>query len=131
MGLTPFTGKSPGPNPCMLLMANIAFLVRALEISVFSQSRIRDKDIQCTVLNVKPSGCQLVTTFLSNSPKSLVMETATNGFPSVTSVLQHLVCKDVFPRCTVYLLPAFCLGLMRKSFLFFKEALLIIVQACA
>ena len=30
----PFTGKSTDPNPCMLFIANIYFLVRALEISV-------------------------------------------------------------------------------------------------
>ena len=62
-----------------------------------------DKDIQCTVLNVKPSGLSwlclafwLVTPFLSNSLKALVTGTVTNGFPSVTSVLQHLVFKMSF-----------------------------------
>ena len=49
------TGKSPDPNPCMLFIANIYFLVRVLEMC-FLQSQIEDKDIQCTVLNVKPSG---------------------------------------------------------------------------
>ena len=52
----PLAGKSPDLNPCMLFIANIYFLVLALEISVFLQSQIGDKDIQCTVLNVKPSG---------------------------------------------------------------------------
>ena len=67
--------------------------------------------------------------FLSNSLKALVMGTVTNGFPSVTSVLQYLV----FKMSTMYflLLPALCLGVMKNTFLFFKEALLIIVQACA
>ena len=82
------------------------------------------------------------------------MGTVTNGFPSVTSVLQHLVFKmsfhiftagtdvasftlmmasSVMPSNHLYslLLPAVHLGLMSKSFLFFKEAPLIIVQACA
>ena len=69
----------------------------------FLQSQIRDKELQCTVLNVKPSGLswlclapQLVTTFLSNSLKTLVTRTFTNGFPSVTSVLQHLVFNMFF-----------------------------------
>ena len=34
--------------------------------------------------------------FLSNSLKALVTGTVTNGFPSVTSVLQHLVFKMSF-----------------------------------
>ena len=59
------------------------------------QSQIRDKDIPCIVLSVKPSGLSwlclalwLVTPFLSNSLKAPVKGTVTNGFPSVTSVLQ-------------------------------------------
>jgi len=35
----PLTGKSPDPNPCMLFIANIYFLVRALEISGFYNLR--------------------------------------------------------------------------------------------
>ena len=38
----------------------------------------------------------LVTPFLSKSLKALVTGTVTNGFPSVTSVLQHLVFKMSF-----------------------------------
>ena len=59
--------------------------------------------MQCTVLNGKPSSLsgvclapRLVMPFLSNSLKALVMETVTNGFPSVTLVLQHLVFKISF-----------------------------------
>ena len=37
--LMPLAGKSPDPNPCMLFIANIYFLVRALEISVFYNLR--------------------------------------------------------------------------------------------
>ena len=37
-----------------------------------------------------------MTPFLSNSLKALVTGTVTNGFPSVTSVLQHLVFKMTF-----------------------------------
>ena len=54
--------------------------------------------------------------------------TVTNGFPSVISVLQHLVFKMSF-RDVLFTAPS--LGVMRKSSLFFKEALLILVQACA
>ena len=39
---------------------------------------------------------QLVTIFLSNSLKALVTRTVINGFPSVTSELQHLVFKKFF-----------------------------------
>ena len=37
-----------------------------------------------------------MTPFLSNSLTALVMRTVTNGLPSVTSVLQHLVFKMSF-----------------------------------
>ena len=47
----------------------------------------------------------------------------------------HQYFNILFSRCfsTLFflLLPALHLGVMRKSFLFFKEALLIIVRACA
>ena len=36
-------GKSPDLNPSMLFIANIYFLVRALEISVFYNLRLRIK----------------------------------------------------------------------------------------
>ena len=35
----PFAGQSPDPNPCVLFIANIYFLVCALEISVFHNLR--------------------------------------------------------------------------------------------
>ena len=38
-GLMLFAGKSPDTNPCMLFIANIYFLVRALEITVFYNLR--------------------------------------------------------------------------------------------
>ena len=55
MGLTPFTGKSPGPNPCMLFIANIAFLVGALEISVFYnlESGIKTYNAQSSMSNLQ------------------------------------------------------------------------------
>ena len=39
-GLKPFAGKSPDPNPFMLFIANIYFLVGALEIPVFYNLRL-------------------------------------------------------------------------------------------
>ena len=63
-------------------------------------------------------------------PQGSGHETATNGFPSVTSVFQHLVFKMFF-HDVLFTAPSPSPGVMRKSFLFFKEALLIIVQACA
>ena len=38
-GLTPFTSKSPDPNPSMPFIVNIYFLVPALEISVLYNPR--------------------------------------------------------------------------------------------
>ena len=35
-----YTGKNPDANPCMLFIANIYFLVHALEISVFYSLRL-------------------------------------------------------------------------------------------
>ena len=67
------------------------------------QSQTGDKDIQCTVLNVKPSGLSwlclalwLVTPFLKQLPQGSGYRTVTNSSPWVTSVLQHLVCKMSF-----------------------------------
>ena len=36
----PFEGKSPDPNPCLPVIVNIYFVVRALEISVFYGLRL-------------------------------------------------------------------------------------------
>ena len=98
----PFAGKSPDPNPCMLFIVNFSFLIRTLEVSVLYNLRSGMK-VYNAVLNVKPSGLswlclalQLVTPFLSNSLKALVRGTVTNGFLSVTSVLQDLVFKVSF-----------------------------------
>ena len=104
----PFAGKSADPNPCMLFIANIYSLVSALEISVFYNLRsgIKVYNAQSSVSNLQAfQDClalQLVTPFLSNSLKALV----TNGLPSVTSILQHLV----FPPCTFYCSQPFAWG---------------------
>ena len=97
------------------------------------QSQIGDKDIQCTVLNVKPSGLSwlclalwLVTPFLSNSLKALVKGTVSYGFPSVTSVLQHLVFKMSF-HDVLFTAPCPSPGGDERVILIFKEAPLIIV----
>ena len=58
------------------------------------------------------------------------MRTVTNGFPSVTSVLQHLVFKMFF-HDVLFKAPSPSPGGDEKVILIFKEALLIIVQACA
>ena len=49
------TGKSPDPNPCMLFVANIYFLVRALEISVVYNLRLGIKmyNAQSSVPNLQ------------------------------------------------------------------------------
>ena len=103
-GLMPFAGKSPDPNPRMPFIFNFYFLLQICSRDICSlQSQIGGKDIECTVLSVKPSGLswlclalQLVMPFLSNSLKALVTGTVTNGFPSVASVLQYLVFKMSF-----------------------------------
>ena len=51
---------------------------------------------------------------------------------SISHISMSTSCfQDDFPGYTFLLLPALRLGVMRKSFLFFKESLLIIVQAYA
>ena len=51
----PFAGKTPDPNPCMLFIANIAFLVGALEISVFYnlESGIKTYNAQSSMSNLQ------------------------------------------------------------------------------
>ena len=99
----PFTGKSPDPNPRMPFIVNFYFLVCALEVSVLynlrSGIKIYNAQSSMSSLQAFHDFCLalwLVTTFLSNSLKALVTGTVINGFPSVTSVLQHLVFKMSF-----------------------------------
>ena len=101
----PLTGKSPDPNPCMLFIANIYFLVRALEISVFYSLRlgIRIYNAQSTLSELQAFHEALAPFSPSASdhlpqqlPQVSGLRTVTNGFPSVTSVLQHLVFKMSF-----------------------------------
>ena len=93
----PFAGKSPDPHPFVPFIVNFYFLVRALEISVLYNLRsgIKTYNAQSSVPNLQAfQDCLafwLVMPFLSNPLKALV-----TGFPSVTSVLQHLVFKISF-----------------------------------
>ena len=59
-GLKSFPGKSPDPNPCMPFIANIYFLVSALEISVVYNLRSE----------IKIDNAQSSMSFLSNSLKA-------------------------------------------------------------
>ena len=54
-GLMPLTGKSPDPNPYILFIADIYFLVRALDISVFCNLRLGIKiyNAQSSVSNLQ------------------------------------------------------------------------------
>ena len=70
----------------MSFIANIYFLVSALEISVVYNLRSE----------IKIYNAQSSMSFLSNSLKALITRTVTNGFPSVTSICQHLVFKMSF-----------------------------------
>ena len=77
---------------CFLLLMSTSLCSRDI---CSLQSQIGDKAIQCTVLSIKPSGLWslclalwLMMPFLSNSLKALVKGPVTNGFLSVTSVLQ-------------------------------------------
>ena len=98
----PFTGKSPDPNPCMPFIVNVYFLIHALEIYVLYNLKLGIKiyNAQSSMSNLQAFhdylALQLVKTFLRNFLKAPVMRTVTNGFPSVTSVLQHLVFKMSF-----------------------------------
>ena len=60
--------------------------------------------------------------FLSNSLKALVMGTVTNGFPSVTSVLQHLVFKMSF-HDVLFTAPSPLPGGDEKVILIFQRSL--------
>ena len=130
----PFAGKNPDPNPRMPFIVSFRFLIRAREITVLYNLRLGIKiySAQSSVSNLQAFDdfVQLVTPFLSNSLKALVTGTVTMVFH-----LSHQYFNILFSTClsTMYflLLPALHLGVMRKSFLFFKEALLIIVHACA
>ena len=63
-------------------------------------------------------------------PQGSGLRTVTNSFPSVTSVLQHLVFK-MFVHDVLFTAPSPLPGGDKKVIFIFKEALLIIVQACA
>ena len=60
-------------------------------------------------------------TFLSNSLKALVRKRVTNGFPSVTSVLQHLVFKMFFHN-VLFIAPSPSLGGYEKVVLFLQRS---------
>ena len=94
----------------------------------FLQSQIGDKDIRFTVLSVKPSGLswlclalQVAMTFLSNPLKALAMRTVTNGFPSVTSVLQYFVFK-MFSNDVLFTAPSPSPGGDEKVILIFQRS---------
>ena len=54
-GLMSLKGKSPDPNTCVLFIANIYFLVGALEISVFYNLRsgIKTYNAQSSMSNLQ------------------------------------------------------------------------------
>ena len=123
----PFIGKSPDPNPCMLFIVNIYFPVHALEISVLYNLRsgIKIYNAQSSMSNLQDFhdclALRLVTPFLSNSFKALVMRTVTNHFPSVTSVLQHLVFKMFF-QDVLFTAPSPSPGGDKKVILIFQRS---------
>ena len=59
--------------------------------------------------------------FFSNSLKALVIGTVTNGFPSVTSVLQHLVFKMAF-QDVLFTAPSPSAGSDEKVILIFQRS---------
>ena len=95
-GLMPFAGKSPDPNPRMPFIFNFYFLLQICSRDICSlQSQIPDKDKQCTVLSVKPSGlwwlCLASDALSQQLPQGSGYGNSHYGFPSLSSVLQHLV----------------------------------------
>ena len=64
---------------------------------------------------------QLVTTFLSNSLKAPVRRRVTNGFPSVASVIQHLVFKMFFYD-VLFIAPSPLLGRYEKVVLILQRS---------
>ena len=73
---------------------------------------------------------RLVMPFLSTSLESLVMGRVTNGFPLVTSILQHLVFKMCF-HDVLSTAPSPSPGVDEKVILIFQRSPVIVVQACA
>ena len=133
----PFAGKSPDPNPCMPFIVNFYFLIRTLEVSVLYNLRswIKIYNAQSSMSNlqafhdfVQPFGQRGP---FSTTPSRLWLWEQ----PLMVFHQSHQNFNILFSRCLstmdLSLLPALRLGEMRKLFLFFKEALLIIVQACA
>ena len=129
----PFTGKSPDPNPCMPFIVNIYFLISALEISVLYtlRSGLNIYNAQSSMSNLQAvMTLRLVMPFLSTSLESLVMGRVTNGFPLVTSILQHLVFKMSF-HDVLFTAPSPSHGGDEKVILIFQRSPVIVVQACA
>ena len=54
-GADAFPGRSPDPNPCLLFITNIYFLVRALEIAVLYDLRsgIKINNTQSSMSNLQ------------------------------------------------------------------------------
>ena len=118
---------------CLLMLTSTSFYRYALEISVLynlrSQIKIKHSP-QCQTFR------PFMTLFSQTRPFSA---TPLSLWLREQSLMvfhhSHQYFNILFSRClsTMYflLLPALHLGVMIKSFLFFKEALLLIVQACA
>ena len=132
----PFTGKSPDPKPCMPFIINFYFLIPALEISVLYNLRSGIK-----IHNAQPSvsklhafhnfvALQLVIPVSATPSRLWLWEQSVMVFCHSHQYFNILFSRFL-SKMSFLLLPALRLGVMRKSFLFFKEAMLIIVQACA
>ena len=115
-GLMPFLGRSPDPNPCMPFIVNIYFPVHALAVSVLYNLRsgIKMYNAQSSMSNLQDFhdclALRLVTPFLSNSLKALVMQTVANHF-SISHISTSTACfQGVFPGCTFYCSQPFTWG---------------------
>ena len=132
----PFACRSSDPNPCMPFIVNFYFLICALEISVLYSLRsgIKIYNAQSSMSNFQAFH-DFVQPFGQRGPFSTTPSRLWLQEQSLMVFHQsHQYFNILFSRClsTMYflLLPALHLRLMRKSFLFFKEASLIIVQTC-
>ena len=130
----PFTGKSPDPNVCMPFIVNIYYLVHALEMFVLYNLRsgIKNYNAQSSMSNLQAFH-DSVQPFGQCCPFS---ETPSRRWLQEQSLMvsdqSHQYFNILFSTCLLMmqflLFPALHLVVMRKSFLLFIEALLIIVR---
>ena len=111
---------------CFLLLTSTSLYVLQRYLFFYNfKSRIKIYNSQSSMSNLQVShdclALQLGMTFLSNPFKALIMRTVTNGFPSVTSVLQYLIFK-MFLHDVLFTAPSSSPGGDEKVILIFQRS---------